>query len=62
MIALLAAVATLVREVPELIPLLRTLVDTLRGAGTKEEKLTKARRALFAAGARTALLEALPGK
>jgi hypothetical protein len=62
MLALLKDVAALVSAVPELVPLLRDLVDAIRRGTTKEEKLTLAKRAALAAGAREALFEALPGK
>ncbi len=61
MIALLKDVATAVAKLPELVPLLRTLIKTIAGSGTKDEKLTRARRAVIAAGGRQALYEALPG-
>lgn len=61
MLGLLKDVAALVAAVPELVPFLRDLVDAIRRGGTKEEKLTRAKRAALAAGAREALFEALLG-
>jgi hypothetical protein len=61
MIGLLKDLAALAMAVPELVPLFRTLVKLIGGAGTKEEKLTRARRAVIAASGRQALFEALPG-
>lgn len=61
MIGLLKDVAALVAAVPELVPLLRALIKAIAAPGTKEEKLTRAKRAAFASGAREALFEALPG-
>lgn len=61
MIGLLKDIAALAVAVPELVPLLRSLVDAIKGGGTKEVKLTRARRAVVAAGGREALFEALPG-
>lgn len=62
MIGLLKDVAKVAAAVPELVPLLRTLVSLISGGGTKEAKLDRARRAVVAAGGRQALFEALPGK
>jgi hypothetical protein len=62
MLALLKEVASLVAKFPELIPLLRTLVQTIAGPGSKDEKLNRVRRATIAAGMRTAFDEALRGK
>jgi hypothetical protein len=61
MIGLLKDVAALAASVPEIVPLLRNLITIIRSAGTKEEKLSKARRATVAAGMRTAFDKALPG-
>ena len=61
MIGLLKDIAALVVAVPELVPLLRSLVQTITSGGTKAEKLSRARRALLAAAGREALFEALPG-
>lgn len=61
MIALLRAVAALVAGAPELIPLLRTLIDVIRSGATKDEKISRVRRATIAAGMRTAFDKALPG-
>lgn len=61
MISLLKDLAALVVKFPELLPLMRTLVDAIRGAGTREEKLDRMRRATLAAGMRTAFDKALPG-
>jgi hypothetical protein len=55
-------VRILVHEVPELLPLLGTFFNTLRGADTKEEKISRMKRATIAAGGRIALVTALPGK
>ena len=61
MIGLLKDLAALAVAVPELVPLFKELFKAIASAGTKEEKLTRAKRAAFAAGARQTLFEALPG-
>jgi hypothetical protein len=60
-IGLLRTVAALVRKFPELLPLMRALVDAVAGSSSKAEALDKMRRAAIAAGMRTAFDRALPG-
>jgi hypothetical protein len=59
---MLSKIVDLITLIPELVPLFSKLVDTLRGAKTKEEKIDIMTRATLSAAARASFLQALPGK